>query len=244
LGIRSVQREESRGPNSLHGCSKQGVVGSIRGDDISCYRVNNRSCQCCDLRLIDPHEAVQPYSACADVPDLKRSIGSEFVLNTSIELLKVRRSVIGIKIGPAQYDTRLNYGITILRNHGGEGVRKCLPERYRSRIERRSQHSVARPPGFATARYNHVTVIEIATSTLIAKLNVAPGAFRVEVNGAPLVVQSASAEVATNLDPRTLAAVPLPTRNFLQLAALAPGVSMPVTDNRAVGRNSPNFSVI
>jgi hypothetical protein len=29
----------------------------------------------------------------------------------------------------------------------------------------------------------------------------------------------------------------------MQLAALAPGVSMPITDNRTVGRNTPNFSV-
>ena len=82
-----------------------------------------------------------------------------------------------------------------------------------------------------------------ATATLDAKLEVAPANVHVEVNDAPPVVQAATAELATNLDAEALTSVPLPTRNFLQLAALAPGVSMPLTDNRAVGRNTPNFSV-
>jgi outer membrane receptor protein involved in Fe transport len=97
--------------------------------------------------------------------------------------------------------------------------------------------------GFATATYNHVTVAGSATTTLNVKLEVAPANIQVEVNEAPPVIQSSSPELATNLDERTLTSVPLPTRNFLQLAALAPGVSMPLTDNRAVGRNTPNFSV-
>lgn len=98
-------------------------------------------------------------------------------------------------------------------------------------------------PGFAAATYNHVTVAGTATTTLDVKLEVAPANVHVEVNDAPPVVQTASPELATNLDAETVTSVPLPTRNFLQLAALAPGVGMPVTDNRAVGRNTPNFSV-
>jgi len=96
--------------------------------------------------------------------------------------------------------------------------------------------------GFATV-YNHVTVVARATSTLAIKLNVAQASLQVEVNDVPPVIQSASPELTTNLDARRLTVVPLSTRNFLQLAATAPGVSTPVTDNRAVGRNSPNFSV-
>jgi outer membrane receptor protein involved in Fe transport len=96
---------------------------------------------------------------------------------------------------------------------------------------------------FVTAIHSHVTVAGGATTTLNIKLDVAPAAVHVEVNDVSPVVQAASPELATNLDARTLTAVPLPTRNFLQLATLAPGVSMPVTDNRAVGRTTPNFSV-
>ena len=84
---------------------------------------------------------------------------------------------------------------------------------------------------------------EAATTTLNVKLEVAPAAVQVEVNDTPPVVQTSSAELATTLDVRTLTSMPLPTRNFMQLVALAPGVSMPITDNRTVGRNTPNFSV-
>jgi hypothetical protein len=98
-------------------------------------------------------------------------------------------------------------------------------------------------PGFAAATYNHIMVGGTTTTTLDAKLEVAPTNVHIEVNDVPPVVQAANPELATNLDSDTLASVPLPTRNFLQLAALAPGVSMPVTDNRTVGRNTPNFSV-
>jgi outer membrane receptor protein involved in Fe transport len=97
--------------------------------------------------------------------------------------------------------------------------------------------------GFATATHNHVTVAGSATTTLNVKLEVAPATVQVEVSDAPPVVQTSSAELATTLDLRTLTSVPLPTRNFIQLVALAPGVSMPITDNRTVGRNTPNFSV-
>jgi hypothetical protein len=65
----------------------------------------------------------------------------------------------------------------------------------------------------------------------------------VEVNDVPPVIQASSPELATTLDVRTLTSMPLPTRNFMQLVALAPGVTMPVTDNRTIGRNTPNFSV-
>ena len=98
-------------------------------------------------------------------------------------------------------------------------------------------------PGFASATYNHVTVTGTATSTINVMLEVALANVHVEVNDAPPVIQASSPELATTFDVRTLIGMPLSTRNFMQLATLAPGVSTPVTDNRAVGRNTPNFSV-
>jgi hypothetical protein len=56
-------------------------------------------------------------------------------------------------------------------------------------------------------------------------------------------VRSDSSELSTTLDSRRLTELPLPTRNFLQLLRLAPGVSAPLTNNNAIGRNSPNVSV-
>jgi hypothetical protein len=98
-------------------------------------------------------------------------------------------------------------------------------------------------PGFATATYNNVTVVGTSTTTLNVTLNIAPASMNIEVNDAPAMIQSLSPELAITLESPTLTALPLPTRNFLQLATLAPGVNMPVTDNRTVGRNSQNFSV-
>jgi hypothetical protein len=97
--------------------------------------------------------------------------------------------------------------------------------------------------GFATVTYSHVTVAGTANVILIVKLDVAPAATNVDVTDTPSVVQSTSPELSTNLDTHTLTSMPLSTRNSFQLVALAPGVSMPVTDNRTVGRNTPNFSV-
>ena len=117
---------------------------------------------------------------------------------------------------------------------GAFGISFLPPSEYRLSIA---------ASGFAAAIYNHVTVTGAATATVNAKLEVAPANIQVEVNEAPPVIQSSSSELATTLNVRALTSMPLPTRNFMQLAALAPGVTMPVTDNRAVGRNTPNFSV-
>ena len=97
--------------------------------------------------------------------------------------------------------------------------------------------------GFGTVRFNEVRAGISETATVNATLKVAGVTSEVTVNDAPPLVQSSDAEIGIALDARTLSAMPLPTRNFLQLAALAPGVSMPLTNNNAIGRNSPNFSV-
>lgn len=123
---------------------------------------------------------------------------------------------------------------TITDQFGAFSISFLPPAEYRLSVVAQS---------FATVTYNHVTVAGTATTTLNVKLEVAPAAVHVEVNDVPPVIQSSSPELATTLDTRALNTIPLPTRNFLQLVALAPGVSLPLTDNRAVGRNTPNFSV-
>ena len=96
-------------------------------------------------------------------------------------------------------------------------------------------------PGFSAAKYTGV-LVEIGTTVeLDSVLKVANAASEVTVSDMPAQVHADSAEIATSIDAKTLAELPLPTRNILQLAALAPGVSMPLTDNSSLGRNSPNF---
>jgi TonB-dependent Receptor Plug Domain len=65
----------------------------------------------------------------------------------------------------------------------------------------------------------------------------------VTVTDAPPMIRTDAAELGATLDAHSLESQPLPTRNFLQLLTLAPGVSAPLTNNSAIGRNSPNVSV-
>ena len=60
---------------------------------------------------------------------------------------------------------------------------------------------------------------------------------------APPPVRTDSSELNTKFDSPSLTQLPLPTRNFLQLLTLAPVISAPLTNNNAIGRNSPSVSV-
>src|SRR2546425_5322406 len=98
-------------------------------------------------------------------------------------------------------------------------------------------------PGFTPAVFHAVTIGLAQTSTINASLQIAQSSVAVTVSGAPPVVRSDSSELASTIDSRRLETLPLPTRNFLQLLTLVPGVKAPVTNNSAIGRNSPNVSV-
>src|SRR5438128_6503994 len=98
-------------------------------------------------------------------------------------------------------------------------------------------------PGFSPAVFHDVAVGLAGTSTINASLTVAQSTAEITVNDAPPPVRSDSSALASTIDSRSLESLPLPTRNFLQLLTLAPGVTAPLTNNSAIGRNSPNVSV-
>src|SRR5437773_5430402 len=100
-----------------------------------------------------------------------------------------------------------------------------------------------RARGFSTAVFHDVAVGLAETSMINASLTVAQSSVEITVNDAPPPVRSDSSALASTIDSRTLESLPLPTRNFLQLLTLAPGVTAPLTNNSAIGRNSPNVSV-
>lgn len=100
-----------------------------------------------------------------------------------------------------------------------------------------------RAPGFMAAQFENLGVGLAETVTVNATLQVGTGSVTVTVGDVPALVRADSAELSSRLDSHTLEALPLPTRNFLQLLTLAPGVSAPLTNNNAIGRNSPNVSV-
>ena len=97
--------------------------------------------------------------------------------------------------------------------------------------------------GFTSAVFRNVAVGLNETATVNAILQVGAATSEVSVSDAPPVVRTDAAELALNLDAHTIEALALPTRNLLQILTLAPGVSAPLTNNNAIGRNSPNVSV-
>jgi hypothetical protein len=97
--------------------------------------------------------------------------------------------------------------------------------------------------GFTPAIFHNVAIGLNGTVTVDANLQLADVTAEVEVTDRPPLLQTNSSELSTRIDSRSLTELPLPTRNILQLLIVAPGVSAPITNNNAVGRNSPNVSV-
>jgi len=81
------------------------------------------------------------------------------------------------------------------------------------------------------------------TTTINVILQITRSDLEISVNDTPPTIRSDGAELASTIDAQSLETLPLPTRNFLQLLTLAPGVMGPLTNNSAIGRNSPNVSV-
>jgi hypothetical protein len=100
-----------------------------------------------------------------------------------------------------------------------------------------------RARGFTPAM-SHAVVVDLGeTTTINVTLQIARSNVEVTVNDAPPLVRSDGAELASTIDARSLEALPLPTRNLLQSLTLTPGVTAPLTNNSAIGRNSPNVTV-
>ena len=100
-----------------------------------------------------------------------------------------------------------------------------------------------RARGFTPAVFRGVAVGLGETTIINVILQIARSNFEITVNDTPPTIRSDGAELASTIDARSLETLPLPTRNFLQLLTLAPGVTAPLTNNSAIGRNSPNVSV-
>jgi hypothetical protein len=97
--------------------------------------------------------------------------------------------------------------------------------------------------GFMPAEFRGVAVDLGETTTINVILQIARSNVEISVNDTPPPIRSDGAELASTIDARSLETLPLPTRNVLQLLTLAPGVTAPLTNNSAIGRNSPNVSV-
>src|SRR6266851_4134613 len=141
--------------------------------------------------------------------------------------------IVGAEVvveNPATADKRT----TVSDGAGNYSVTLLPPANYDLKIQAK---------GFAAAIFHNLPVGLSDTTTVNAVLELAQTSFEVNVTDAPPLVRSESSELNTTLDSRSLTELPLPTRNFLQLLTLAPGVAAPLTNNNAIGRNSPNVSV-
>ncbi len=78
-------------------------------------------------------------------------------------------------------------------------------------------------PGFATAKFDQITVSAGVIYTLPVKLSVSSGNETVEVNAAALTLDTSTVTQTTVLDYKTVEDIPLNGRDFTQLISLTPG---------------------
>src|SRR5581483_6389419 len=82
-------------------------------------------------------------------------------------------------------------------------------------------------PGFRTYRQSGITLRLDERSRLDVKLEVGRPTQSVDVTAAAALLQTASAEVGTNMDELKIVTLPLDGRNFIPLVTLSPGVALP-----------------
>ncbi len=98
-------------------------------------------------------------------------------------------------------------------------------------------------PGFAPTAFREISVGAGSNVSVDAVLQVGTNNSEVTVIGAPPVMRTDTAEIATAFSSSSLATLPLASRNPVQLLAVAPGVSTALTNNSTLGRNSPEISI-
>src|SRR5204863_6664396 len=81
------------------------------------------------------------------------------------------------------------------------------------------------------------------TPPLNADLTVGGAEETVTVTAAGTLVQTDGAQLGRVVDSRTVAELPLATRNFTLILGLSPGAATYLPDHTSVGRNSQNSSV-
>lgn len=82
-------------------------------------------------------------------------------------------------------------------------------------------------PGFQKLTFNHVTVAIGQTATLNLEMKVGSDREEVTVDANSPLLQSQTSNIQTNIPGKAVVAMPLNSRNFVQLATLAPGVELP-----------------
>src|SRR5579871_5908803 len=97
--------------------------------------------------------------------------------------------------------------------------------------------------GFKSSEIDFVTLTVTETAVLDSVLEIGASTEEVTVQGQAQIFDTATAAQGTVLNSRTLASMPLTSRNFSQILGDSAGVSIDVNNGAALGRGSLDFSV-
>src|SRR5215475_2696032 len=97
--------------------------------------------------------------------------------------------------------------------------------------------------GFSQSVFHGISLGAGDTLTVNATLQIATSTTEIMVNATPALIRTDNSDISATLDKTTLVATPLANRNSLQLLAATPGASAVLTDNSALGRNSPQVTI-
>ncbi len=97
-------------------------------------------------------------------------------------------------------------------------------------------------PGFQTAVHTGIVLVLNQTARIDMQMKMGQVSETVEVTGSAPILQTDRTEVGTIIDSTTNEALPLATRNYVQLTLLAPGAITPSPDGFNNGDNTANGS--
>jgi hypothetical protein len=97
--------------------------------------------------------------------------------------------------------------------------------------------------GFATSIIRGIAVGLGETVAINSILQIVRNTAEITVNATPPLIHSDNSELGATLDRTTLTSAPLSNRNPLQLIVVTPGATAALTNNSALGRNSPEVSI-
>lgn len=96
--------------------------------------------------------------------------------------------------------------------------------------------------GFAPVNLRAIRVVVTETTSIDVTLHLGANATRVEVAANSRLVQTQTSALGWATDGSAITALPLADRNFTQILALSPGVTVELPDAGALGRNNQNVA--
>jgi Carboxypeptidase regulatory-like domain/TonB-dependent Receptor Plug Domain len=101
---------------------------------------------------------------------------------------------------------------------------------------------VVQEAGFKEKLLHSIHVVVSETAVVNVKLEVGNASVKIEVAGSPELAQAESGALGWVTDEKMIVDLPLATRNFTQILALAPGVVVGLSSAAALGKGTQNIS--